>query len=38
MFPVLNLGQLGDSLQSIIEDEYKPVTVADFLLAFRKDE
>ena len=38
MFPVLNLGQLGDSLQSIIDDEFKPVTVADFLLAFRKDE
>jgi hypothetical protein len=38
VFPVLNLGQLGDSLQSIIDDEFKPVTVADFLLAFRKDE
>ncbi len=38
MFPVLNLGQLGDSLQSIIDDEFKPVTVADFLLAFRKDD
>ena len=35
-FPVLNLAQLADSLDRIINSDFKPVTVADYLFAFQK--